>query len=258
MTDLTAPGDGAASARADLVSSLDIVRGRLGATNLPLEGAGVSEARVRRRELIDQLDDYLLPRLRSAGAPLLVVVGGSTGAGKSTLVNSLLGAPLTRPGVLRPTTRSPVLVHHPADEPWFSGDRVFPTLPRLRTTRDDAAAPLVEDATTVRALRLAPFAGMPPGMALLDAPDIDSLETANRDLAAQLLAAADLWLRDRRRSLCRRRPVGSPSSRGRPPRTDRSRAGPPGPRERGGRGRPGSTDERQRTPGRPSLRGARS
>ena len=193
MTDPTAPADGAASARAALVSSLDVVRGRLGATTLPLEGAGVDEARRRRRELIDQLDDYLLPRLRAAGAPLLVVVGGSTGAGKSTLVNSLLGAPLTRPGVLRPTTRSPVLVHHPADEPWFTGERVFPTLPRLRTSRDDAA-PQVEDATTVRALRLAPYSGMPPGMALLDAPDIDSLETANRDLAAQLLAAADLWL----------------------------------------------------------------
>lgn len=192
-------GSGAASARTTLMSSLDVVRGRLVATTLPLAGAGVEEARRRRRDLVDQLDDYLLPRLRSDGAPLLVVVGGSTGAGKSTLVNSLLGAPLTRPGVLRPTTRSPVLVHHPADAPWFTSDRVFPTLPRLTTTRDDGAsvpqpAPEREDATTVRALRLAPFPGMPPGMALLDAPDIDSLETANRDLAAQLLAAADLWL----------------------------------------------------------------
>ncbi|WP_235866126.1 dynamin family protein [Serinibacter arcticus] len=198
MTDPVEPGDVAASARASLTSSLDVARGRLAATSLPLEGTGVEDARRRRRELLDQLDDYLLPRLRSDGAPLLVVVGGSTGAGKSTLVNSLLGAPLTRPGVLRPTTRSPVLVHHPSDEPWFAGDRVFPTLPRVRTVRDDAApraaAPEVEDATTVRALRLAPYPGMPPGMALLDAPDIDSLETANRDLAAQLLAAADLWL----------------------------------------------------------------
>ena len=33
-----------------------------------------------------------------------------------------------------------------------------------------------------------------PGLALLDAPDIDSVVSANRDLAAQLLAAADLWI----------------------------------------------------------------
>jgi hypothetical protein len=32
------------------------------------------------------------------------------------------------------------------------------------------------------------------GLALLDAPDIDSVVEANRDLAAQLLAAADLWI----------------------------------------------------------------
>jgi hypothetical protein len=35
---------------------------------------------------------------------------------------------------------------------------------------------------------------VPPGFALLDAPDIDSVVEANRALATQLLAAADLWL----------------------------------------------------------------
>ena len=33
-----------------------------------------------------------------------------------------------------------------------------------------------------------------PGLALLDAPDIDSVVAANRALAQELLAAADLWL----------------------------------------------------------------
>ena len=35
---------------------------------------------------------------------------------------------------------------------------------------------------------------IPPGLAILDAPDIDSVVVENRQLAAQLLAAADLWL----------------------------------------------------------------
>ena len=35
---------------------------------------------------------------------------------------------------------------------------------------------------------------IPPGLAILDAPDIDSVVAENRQLAAQLLAAADLWL----------------------------------------------------------------
>ncbi|WP_347975545.1 dynamin family protein [Microbacterium sp. ProA8] len=190
--------DAAAHARGRLISAVDVVRGRLSAATLPLEGAGVAEARSRRHDILAQIDDYLLPRLRSDGAPLLVVVGGSTGAGKSTLVNSVLGAALTTPGVLRPTTRSPVLVHHPADAPWFAPERILPTLTRIHTTVASGGSSVDERdgtaASGVRALRLAPFAGMPPGLALLDAPDIDSVEVANRELAAQLLAAADLWL----------------------------------------------------------------
>jgi energy-coupling factor transporter ATP-binding protein EcfA2 len=57
----------------------------------------------------------LLPRLVGDEHPLLVVLGGSTGAGKSTLLNSVLGRQVSRDGVLRPTTRVPVLVHHPDD-----------------------------------------------------------------------------------------------------------------------------------------------
>src|SRR5664280_2702637 len=43
-------------------------------------------------------------------------------------------------------------------------------------------------------LQLATAPEVPRGLALLDAPDVDSVVTANRELAAQLLAAADLWL----------------------------------------------------------------
>ena len=47
-------------------------------------------------------------------------VSGSTGAGKSTLVNSLVGSEVSTAGVLRPTTRRPVLVHNPLDEELLS------------------------------------------------------------------------------------------------------------------------------------------
>jgi hypothetical protein len=113
------------------------------------------------------------------------VVGGSTGAGKSTLVNSLLGRAVTRAGVLRPTTRSPVLVHHPDDATWFLDRRILPGL--ARTTGEAGS-------TDPGALHLVPAGVLVPGLALLDAPDIDSVVTANRELATQLLAAADLWL----------------------------------------------------------------
>ena len=150
---------------------------------LPLDLPGAEDQRAARAAMVDQLDDYLLPRLRAIDAPLLAVVGGSTGAGKSTLVNSLVGTRVTEPGVLRPTTRSPVLVHHPDDGGWFGQERILPDLERTTRPTGDPEA-----------LQLVPAASVPAGLAILDAPDIDSVEERNRALAAQLLAAADLWL----------------------------------------------------------------
>ncbi len=136
--------------------------------------------------MVQQLDDYVLPRLRAVDAPLLCVVGGSTGAGKSTLVNSIVGEVVSTTGVLRPTTRSSVLVHHPDDERWFTDDRILPGL-----SRSTGAATAGSSPTSVRLVR---SASLPAGLALLDAPDIDSVVRANRDLSRQLLNAADLWL----------------------------------------------------------------
>jgi hypothetical protein len=179
-----------------LTGALEVLRARLGALRLPLETSDVETARTDLRRATDQLDDYLLPRLRAQKAPLLVVVGGSTGAGKSTLVNSVLGEQVTRPGVLRPTTKAPVLVHHPLDGRWFSTDRVLPSLARM-TASGSATSGTTGQATPLdssRTLRLVSSDSLPKGLALLDAPDIDSVDTANRELAAQLLGAADLWL----------------------------------------------------------------
>jgi hypothetical protein len=166
-----------------MLTSLVRLRGALQAAALPLDVTGVEEQRAARREMVDQLEDYVLPRLTTIDAPLLAVVGGSTGAGKSTLVNSLVGRRVTAPGVLRPTTRSPVLVHHPEDAHWFGQDRLLPDLERVDHATDDPEALQLVAAETV-----------PRGLAVLDAPDIDSVEERNRVLAAQLLSAADLWL----------------------------------------------------------------
>src|SRR5699024_1231639 len=69
---------------------------------------------------------------------------------------------------------------------WFTGDRILPGLSRVTGSVTDEDDP--------GSVRLTPSAMLPAGLGLLDAPDIDSVVTANRDLARQLLAAADLWL----------------------------------------------------------------
>ena len=167
----------------ELIGVLVRLRQSLLENELPFDAAGADDARSERRNVVKQLDDYIIPRLVQIEAPLLTVVGGSTGAGKSTLVNSVVGARVSEPGVLRPTTRSPVLVHNPQDAHWFGADRLLPDLERTeRATGDQGALQLV--ATDL----------LPAGLAILDAPDVDSVEERNRALAAQLLAAADLWL----------------------------------------------------------------
>lgn len=176
--------DGDETARgATLPEALGELRAAAAEAAFPLVLPSAEEAARVRTALIGQLDDYLVPRLARLDAPLLVVVGGSTGAGKSTLVNSMVQAPVSPAGVLRPTTRAPVLVSHPTDAQWFRRPNLLPGL--IRTTGA---------ARTPDSLQLVAAPALVPGLALLDAPDIDSVVDANRALAAQLLAAADLWL----------------------------------------------------------------
>jgi hypothetical protein len=179
----TATGDARPVALTPLQSALTELRDAVAPIRLPLPLNDAEEQRSAAREITRQLDDYVLPRLATIDAPLLAVVGGSTGAGKSTLVNSLVGRRVSEPGVIRPTTRAPVLVHHSSDARWFADDRILPGLARSSgASKDSRSLQLVTDDT------------IPPGLAILDAPDIDSVVSENRALAAQLMAAADLWL----------------------------------------------------------------
>ncbi|MGH3714665.1 MAG: ABC transporter [Micromonosporaceae bacterium] len=165
-----------------LAAALLQLRTALANTRFGLALPMADEAERQTGVLVSQLDDYLLPRLARIDAPMLVVVGGSTGAGKSTLVNSLLRAPVSPAGVLRPTTRSPVLVCNPDDVRWFGEANLLPDIPRANAAVD---GPRLQVVTAEE---------LPAGVAFLDAPDIDSVVDANRALAGQLLAAADLWL----------------------------------------------------------------
>ncbi|WP_185032166.1 dynamin family protein [Streptomyces candidus] len=178
--------------RPQLLDALSALRDRVAAVRLPFPLPGAPRARQTREELLAQLDDYLVPRLRDPEAPLLAVIGGSTGAGKSTLVNSLVGRRVSEAGVLRPTTRTPVLVCHPDDHHWFAGQRVLPQLTRVWVPEKRGDEGGEDEESGV--LRVETSESLPLGLALLDAPDVDSLVASNRVLAAELICAADVWV----------------------------------------------------------------
>src|ERR687898_822013 len=130
----------------------------------------------RRRRLAWHLDDYLLPRVRDLEAPLVCVLLGSTGAGKSSLLNGLAGAAVSPSGVVRPTTMRPVVLLAPGQVDAFMAGKVLAAL---------ADADRLELVVHERAF---------PEIALVDAPDVDSVEAQNRRTAEELLQAADLCL----------------------------------------------------------------
>ncbi|MFT0848444.1 dynamin family protein [Actinomycetaceae bacterium L2_0104] len=185
----------------DTGASLRQLCSALQTAQFPLSGPHAEAGREACADLIHQLEDYILPRYASLDAPLLAVVGGPTGSGKSLLVNSLIREHVASSSAIRPTTRRPLLVHAPQEGKWFGSQRVLPGLARVsgedRSEGQGSETGDSNDAISASAhgeLRLASSAGIPESLALLDSPDIDSVVEENRRLAAQLLAAADLWI----------------------------------------------------------------
>ncbi|MDK7905292.1 dynamin family protein [Winkia sp. UMB0889B] len=149
--------------------------------------------RPARDGLVHRLNDHIIPRTRNLDAPLLGVIGGSTGAGKSTIINALVGREVSASSVIRPTTRRPLLLHAKTDGRWFADQRILPSLARVRVEADAAPTPAeVKEAWT--SIEIRECDSLQEGLALLDAPDIDSVVDDNRRLANQLLSAADLWV----------------------------------------------------------------
>jgi len=170
-----------------LENALIDLRDTIRRVSLVLDCPGIETVRAERKQLLAQIDDYLIPRLRHSGAPILIALVGSTGAGKSTLLNSIVGSQVSSTGIRRPTTNSPVLACHPEDEKWFAENVFLPSMPRVR--QQGLAMP-GRDGLLV----LATSEGMPQGVAVLDTPDIDSVVEAHRQFAKQFLDASDLWL----------------------------------------------------------------
>ena len=173
----TRMGTGVSPAAA-LRGSLDALVEGVEATSFDLPAAEQSKREALRGELAWTIREYLLPRLSDLEAPLLAVVIGSTGSGKSTLVNSLAQERISEPGALRPTTRVPVVWTHPDHAHRYEAGFLTGY-----GTAVDAAHRLRIVTSNHRLLE---------GVTVLDAPDFDSVVEGHREMVEDLLAVADL------------------------------------------------------------------
>ena len=178
-----------AARKSPLVRALERLRRAVAAPAFTLSAPERDELCADRDRLTQDIAGHVA-RVQDLDAPLVVVLGGVTGAGKSTMLNTLLGEAVAATGVIRPTTSVPTLVANSLDMAWFDGDRVLPGLARV-----DGGAQVAEPrAAGAGLLRLVSHTAVPVGLAIIDAPDVDSVSDVNRGLAEVLLDAADLWL----------------------------------------------------------------
>lgn len=154
----------------DLRAALHALAESIDATSIP-----TAPDAEHTHDLLWTIRTYLLPRLEDLSAPLTLVLVGGTGSGKSTLVNSLAGSPVAKPGVLRPMTRIPVVWCHTSQEDRYAGGLIgaTDTVPVEVVPSDD------------------PFL---LNLTVIDSPDIDSVEVAHREIAEALLSVADVCL----------------------------------------------------------------
>jgi energy-coupling factor transporter ATP-binding protein EcfA2 len=168
-----------------LTAALAGLRDSVTGLRLGLDVPGVEEARKAQADILAQIEDYVIPRVHMSTAPALIVIAGSTGAGKSTLVNTLAAAKVSSTGVRRPTTGTPVLACHPDDRDWFAKGDVLTGMTRVDRPGTDG---------TLDNLVLAASERLPQGVGLLDTPDIDSVVESHHEVAHRMLDAADLWV----------------------------------------------------------------
>lgn len=111
------------------------------------------------RERVDWLDRQIdrIPQ------PLVAVLFGGTGTGKSTLLNAIAGAPIALTGERRPTTEEPTVYHPPAAGEEFGPARYV-------------ESPVLDD------------------LVLIDMPDTDSVKVEHAGRVQQLLKKADVVL----------------------------------------------------------------
>ncbi|WP_420110822.1 GTPase [Pseudactinotalea sp.] len=170
--------------RADLSQRLDGLRQAVETLEaLPASAVAAGQARDRAREVLANVGR----RRELSAAHTVVALAGTTGSGKSSLLNALTDTELATVGARRPTTSHPSGVIWPGDG--VEAHTVRPLLDWLEVDRrhEVTAGPGAwSEAASVS------------GLVLLDLPDIDSVDPEHRRRAERLAKTVDVlvWVLD--------------------------------------------------------------
>lgn len=142
--------------------------------------AALRAVAARRREIDDLLAD-LDRQLERVDTAVVMTLVGATGAGKSTLLNALAGRTIAAEGIDRPTTRRPTIYAPPEADLGALLDAVAAAAPEARS---DGATHIVRHRSP------GPWAGH----VLIDAPDLNSIDRAHRNVVAALCDHSDILI----------------------------------------------------------------
>ncbi|WP_010550382.1 dynamin family protein [Brachybacterium paraconglomeratum] len=156
-----------------------------------LDGIAPGEALTGTTELLERID-----RRRALSAEHTVIgLFGATGSGKSSLLNALIGKDVARAAVRRPTTSAPLaaVLGDAGSEALLDWLEV-----EERHALDEGTALARAANKPARGRRARRTEAGTPGVVLLDLPDLDSVESAHRDIAERMTGMVDVivWVTD--------------------------------------------------------------
>ncbi|MDR1921590.1 MAG: dynamin family protein, partial [Candidatus Adiutrix sp.] len=132
----------------------------------------------------------LKDRLKHPDGPLAVVMCGPTGAGKSHLFNFLVGEDISPSSYKRPSTVAPVLAASPETSSAVNKADFLPDYKKI-ATKSPISFEIGDDRRLYTAEVKTPPWGWPPELALIDAPDFDSVMEKNQSQATDMARRAD-------------------------------------------------------------------
>ncbi|MCT1867249.1 50S ribosome-binding GTPase [Dermabacter sp. p3-SID358] len=160
-------------ARGRLDAAVEALTSAIAEAELLLSNTALESARAARARLTE--------RLEHSSEHTVIGLFGSTGSGKSSLVNAIVGEEIARVAHRRPTTSTALAV-----------------LPEVADEYGGSSAASLLDWLEIRERHTVGRGSLPQGAILVDLPDFDSVESANREIAERLAGTVDVlvWVTD--------------------------------------------------------------